>query len=93
MGVSGEGVGTGHMQPGYETKSYLPQLARQMYDLGKYIFAHKDKAYAALDASTALTDEQKRIAKKIFDDILTNHEIFKALHTDLNVPKIGNGKE
>ena len=72
------------MQQGYGPKTYLPRLARTMYETGKYIFEHKAKAYAALDQAKSLTPEQKAQAKALLDDILAKHELFKALHRELN---------
>ncbi|MBA3868224.1 MAG: hypothetical protein H0X30_03650 [Anaerolineae bacterium] len=62
------------------SKTYLPQLAKELNEVGNYIFAHKVAVYAALQDDDRLTDEQKTDAKKVLDMVLQHHDIFRTLH-------------
>lgn len=61
-------------------KTYLPQMAKTMHYLGKYIHSDRATLYAALDNDDRLTDTQKTEAKKVLDMVMQNHDIFWTLH-------------
>jgi|GEM_PF-6214572 len=64
-------------------KTYMPQFAKEMHYLGKYVFEHREKLYVAIDTDADLDDDQKMAATKIIDDILAVHPIYKSIHRKL----------
>jgi hypothetical protein len=62
------------------SKTYLPQLAKEMDEVGAYAFAHKAAVYAAIQDDDRLTDEQKSHAIKVLDTVIQHHDIFRTLH-------------
>jgi hypothetical protein len=61
-------------------KTYVPQMAKTMHYLGKYILAHRVKLFESIDADDRITVEQKARAKKVLLDILDAHNIFWILN-------------
>lgn len=69
-------------------KTYLPEFAKTMHYLGKYVFEHKPTLYEAIDAAEQLSSEEKTRAKRVADEILSNHEIFRKLWFDYTKGKL-----
>jgi hypothetical protein len=61
------------------SRTYLPGFAQLLHKAGKYAFAHKAKLIEVIDGSEKLTEEEKGIAKKAIEDVLTAHTVFQKI--------------
>ncbi len=72
----------------YGEKTYIPQMAKTMSYLGKYVHEHRVKLFQSIDADDRLTKEQKKTAKKVLDEVVAAYGIFSILNQSLLAPKI-----
>jgi hypothetical protein len=61
-------------------KTYVPQMAKTMHYLGKYIHEHRATLYASIEDDDRLTNNEKAEAKKVLDMVMQHHDIFWKLH-------------